>query len=142
MSTQPVEVRWRDCTCIGSCRGAAGLGPGWNCVVENGRREQDVITLPDKHPLRLRAEKAERERDEFVHQRDTLLVELLSLRALIHDLNVQDADDSWYLAVARADAVIDALVATARMKDGPRCAVCNEPFVVPHACAKKPVVML
>jgi len=29
----------RDCTCLGSCRGASGLSPGWNCVVENGPRE-------------------------------------------------------------------------------------------------------
>lgn len=26
----------QDCTCIGSCRGAEGLGAGWNCVVDNG----------------------------------------------------------------------------------------------------------
>jgi hypothetical protein len=31
---------------------------------------------------------------------------LKSLRALIHDLGVQDADDSWYEAIARTDAVI------------------------------------
>ena len=35
-----------------------------------------------------------------------LLTELKSLRALIHDLGVQDADDSWNEAVARADVVI------------------------------------
>lgn len=23
-----------DCTCVGSCRGAAGLGEGWRCVLE------------------------------------------------------------------------------------------------------------
>lgn len=30
----------KDCTCLGSCRGAAGLGPGWNCVVDNGLAEE------------------------------------------------------------------------------------------------------
>jgi hypothetical protein len=34
-------------------------------VVDNGRREQDVIELPDKHPLRIRAENAEQERDRL-----------------------------------------------------------------------------
>jgi hypothetical protein len=29
----------RDCTCVGSCRGAKGLGVGWNCVVDNGSVE-------------------------------------------------------------------------------------------------------
>jgi hypothetical protein len=29
----------RDCTCAGSCRGAASLGPGWNCVIDNWPRE-------------------------------------------------------------------------------------------------------
>jgi hypothetical protein len=37
---------------------------------------------------------------------DDLLPALKSLRALIRDLGVQDADESWYEAVARADAVI------------------------------------
>lgn len=69
--------------------------------------QQDVIVLPDKHPLRIRAEKAEAQRDE-------LIVVLLGLRALIHDLNVQDADDSWKEAVARADAVMDSLAAKGR----------------------------
>jgi hypothetical protein len=69
--------------------------------------QQDVIVLPDKHPLRIRAEKAEAQRDE-------LIVVLLGLRALIHDLNVQDADDSWNQAVATADAVMDSLAAKGR----------------------------
>lgn len=37
---------------------------------------------------------------------DDTLAALKSLRALIHDLGVQDADDSWNEAIARADAVI------------------------------------
>ena len=37
---------------------------------------------------------------------DDLLPALKSLRALIHDLCVQDADDSWTEAVERADKVI------------------------------------
>jgi hypothetical protein len=37
---------------------------------------------------------------------DDLLPALKSLRALIRDLGVQDADESWYAAVAHADAVI------------------------------------
>lgn len=69
--------------------------------------QQDVIVLPDKHPLRIRAEKAEAQRDE-------LIVVLLGLRALIHDLNVQDADYSWNEAVAKADAVTDSLAAKGR----------------------------
>ena len=36
----------RDCTCVGSCRGAAGLGPGWNCVVDNGSVEDARIGPP------------------------------------------------------------------------------------------------
>ena len=36
----------RDCTCVGSCRGAAGLGPGWNCVVDNGSVEDARIGAP------------------------------------------------------------------------------------------------
>jgi len=43
---------------------------------------------------------------ELAEQRDDLLKALKSLRALIHDLGVQDADDAWYAAVAMADAVI------------------------------------
>jgi hypothetical protein len=53
-------------------------------------------------------------RGDGVGERDELLVALLGLRALIHDLDVQDADDSWNAAVAKADAVIDALVAKGR----------------------------
>lgn len=53
-------------------------------------------------------------RQETTCERDELLVALLSLRALIHDLGVQDADDSWNAAVAKADAVVDALVAKGR----------------------------
>ena len=37
---------------------------------------------------------------------DDLLPALKLLRALIHDLGVQDADESWYEAVAHADAII------------------------------------
>ena len=37
---------------------------------------------------------------------DALLPALKSLRALIHDLGVQDADESWYETVAHAEAVI------------------------------------
>lgn len=37
---------------------------------------------------------------------DDLLPALKSLRALIHDLGVQDADDSWTEAVERADKII------------------------------------
>lgn len=43
---------------------------------------------------------------ELKAQRDELLEALKSLRALIRDLGVQDADDAWYEAVERADAVI------------------------------------
>lgn len=25
----------RDCTCVGSCKGAAGLAPGWRCAIES-----------------------------------------------------------------------------------------------------------
>lgn len=28
----------RDCTCLGSCKGAAGLAPGWQCAL-NARAE-------------------------------------------------------------------------------------------------------
>jgi hypothetical protein len=51
---------------------------------------------------------------EISRQRDELLVALLGLRALIHDLDVQDADDSWNEAVTKADAVVDALAAKGR----------------------------
>lgn len=43
---------------------------------------------------------------ELAEQRDDLLKALKSLRTLIRDLGVQDADDAWYEAVERADAVI------------------------------------
>ena len=36
----------RDCTCVGSCRGAQGLGVGWNCVVDNGSVEDARIGAP------------------------------------------------------------------------------------------------
>jgi hypothetical protein len=29
----------KDCTCVGSCRGKEGLGPGWRCVMEGGVQE-------------------------------------------------------------------------------------------------------
>jgi hypothetical protein len=43
---------------------------------------------------------------ELAQQRDDLLASLKSIRALISDLGVQDADDAWYEAVERADAII------------------------------------
>ena len=43
---------------------------------------------------------------ELAEQRDDILMALKSLRALIHDLGVQDADAAWYEAVERADAAI------------------------------------
>ena len=36
----------RDCTCVGSCRGAEGLGVGWNCVVDNGSVEDARVGAP------------------------------------------------------------------------------------------------
>ena len=39
----------RDCTCVGSCRGAKGLGVGWNCVVDNGSVEDARIGAPSAH---------------------------------------------------------------------------------------------
>lgn len=36
----------RDCTCVGSCRGAEGLGVGWNCVVDNGSVEDARVGNP------------------------------------------------------------------------------------------------
>ena len=42
----------------------------------------------------------------LIAERDEAVRELKSLRALIRDLGVQDADDSWNDAVDRADAVL------------------------------------
>lgn len=28
-----IKLNLRDCTCTGTCKGAAGLGPGWRCVL-------------------------------------------------------------------------------------------------------------
>lgn len=49
------------------------------------------------------------ERDQLLGQRGELLAALKSLRSLIRDLGVQDADDAWYEAVERADVVISAV---------------------------------
>lgn len=46
----------RDCTCIGSCRGAEGLGVGWNCVVDNGSVEDARIGNPSAPIERPRAQ--------------------------------------------------------------------------------------
>lgn len=43
----------RDCTCVGSCRGASGLGDGWNCVVDNGSVE-DKLIKPTNQPERVK----------------------------------------------------------------------------------------
>lgn len=34
----------RECTCVGSCKGAAGLAPGWVCVIERDRAERAAAT--------------------------------------------------------------------------------------------------
>lgn len=34
----------RMCTCLGTCRGRAGLGPGWGCAIEGGR-----LNIRDSH---------------------------------------------------------------------------------------------
>lgn len=31
----------RECTCLGSCKGAAGLGPGWRCALERPLTAQE-----------------------------------------------------------------------------------------------------
>ncbi len=28
-----LEIHPRECTCVGSCKGASGLAPGWSCVM-------------------------------------------------------------------------------------------------------------
>lgn len=39
----------RDCTCVGSCRGAKGLGPGWKCALDDGPREGVTVTASGTH---------------------------------------------------------------------------------------------
>lgn len=43
---QTKEASTRPCTCLGTCKGAAGLGAGWHCVIERRLPEpsQDVHT--------------------------------------------------------------------------------------------------
>lgn len=38
----------RDCTCVGSCRGAGGLAPGWRCALAAGMVKIDVTALVDR----------------------------------------------------------------------------------------------
>lgn len=48
-SNAPEDTR-RECTCLGSCRGAAGLGAGWKCALEPSptveRREWSTHEAP------------------------------------------------------------------------------------------------
>jgi hypothetical protein len=36
----------RDCTCIAYCRGSAGLGEGWKCVMESQKRAEPEQVKP------------------------------------------------------------------------------------------------
>jgi len=38
----------RDCTCLGTCKGADGLGPGWRCALESGKAAPAVRRGPDR----------------------------------------------------------------------------------------------
>lgn len=63
----------RDCTCVGSCRGAKGLGVGWNCVVENGSVE-DARRGDPSTPVERPRNSPEKFYRVEVHDHDGLIV--------------------------------------------------------------------
>ena len=48
VSPQP-DTR-RDCTCLGTCRGAEGLGPRWKCALEKSASLAPVEPTPEPPP--------------------------------------------------------------------------------------------
>lgn len=48
VSPQP-DTR-RDCTCLGTCRGAEGLGPRWKCALESPASLAPVEPTPEPTP--------------------------------------------------------------------------------------------
>lgn len=44
------DVEMKDCTCLGTCRGAAGLGTGWRCALDwaGEVRQQERVSIADQ----------------------------------------------------------------------------------------------
>jgi hypothetical protein len=81
---EPEEVpHMRDCTCVGSCRGAEGLGVGWNCVVANGPLEGET---PYQELQRLRAARTDKARSELVVKQEALSDAAAELFASLRDV--------------------------------------------------------
>jgi hypothetical protein len=41
-----LEVFMQLCTCLGSCKGKEGLGPGWKCALETSAVASDCSKIP------------------------------------------------------------------------------------------------